>query len=182
MKNQKYMSATKRWLDEIVIGLNLCPFAKHAVESIEFLVSEAQDQEQLLVDLEQACLTLNSDASIETLLLIHPNVLQEFSAYNQFLSYADALLEVMQLDGEIQVASFHPHYQFAETDIDSAENFTNRSPYPMLHLLREESVARAVETYPDVDAIPQRNIQTMHKQGSVKLQTTLSAIQASTEY
>ena len=178
MKNSKIITATEQWLQEIVIGLDLCPFAKHALGSIEFSLSEAADEQHLLADLEQACLQLKNDTRVETLLLIHPNVLQDFDAYNQFLAYADDLLEVMQLEGEIQVASFHPDYQFAETDLESAENYTNRSPFPMLHLLREASVELAITSYPDVDAIPKRNIETMQQLGSTHLKSKLSAMRA----
>jgi hypothetical protein len=175
--NSEIITATKQWLQEIVIGLDLCPFAKHALGSIEFSLSEAPDEQHLLADLEQACLLLQNDSRVETLLLIHPNVLQDFDAYNQFLSYADSLLDAMQLEGVIQVASFHPEYQFAETDFESAENYTNRSPYPMLHLLREASVELAIDSYPDVDAIPQRNIGTMQHLGSKNLKSKLLALQ-----
>lgn len=181
MKNSDIITATEQWLQEIVIGLDLCPFAKHALGSIEFSLSEASDEQHLLADLEQACLQLKNDTSVETLLLIHPNVLQDFDAYNQFLGYADGLLEVMQLDGELQVASFHPDYQFADTDFESAENYTNRSPFPMLHLLREASVELAISSYSDVDEIPQRNIETMQQLGSEKLKSILSALQAVTK-
>lgn len=178
MQNSKFIIATKLWLEQIVIGLELCPFAKHALGAIEYSLSEAQDERHLLADLEQACLKLKSDAGVETLLLIHPNVLQDFDVYNQFLAYAEGLLEVMQLEGEIQLASFHPDYQFADTDFDSAENFTNRSPFPMLHLLREASVEHAVSSYPDVEAIPQRNIERMQELGTAMLKSKLSAMQA----
>jgi hypothetical protein len=181
VRNSEIITATQQWLQEIVIGLDLCPFAKHALGSIQFLLSEASDEQHLLADLEQACLQLKNDISVETLLLIHPNILQDFDAYNQFLGYADGLLEVMQLDGELQVASFHPDYQFADTDFESAENYTNRSPFPMLHLLREASVELAISSYPDVDEIPQRNIETMQQLGTEKLKSILSALQAVTK-
>ena len=181
MRNSEIITATQQWLQEIVIGLDLCPFAKHALGSIQFLLSEASDEQHLLADLEQACLQLKNDISVETLLLIHPNVLQDFDAYNQFLGYADGLLEVMQLDGDLQVASFHPDYQFADTDFESAENYTNRSPFPMLHLLREASVELAISSNPDIDDIPQRNIETMQQLGAEKLKSILSALQAVTK-
>jgi hypothetical protein len=181
VKNSKSITATQQWLEEIVIGLDLCPFAKHALCSIQYSLSEASDVLDLLADLEQACLLLKNDTSVETLLLIHPNVLQDFDAYNQFLGDADDLLDVMQLDGELQVASFHPDYQFADTDFESAENYTNRSPFPMLHLLREASVEHAISSYPDVDEIPQRNTETMQKLGAEKLKSILSALQAVTK-
>lgn len=179
MYDLKVIDATKTWLEEVVIGLDLCPFAKHALSATEFSFSEARDDEQLLIDLEQAFIKLSADPSIETLLLIHPHVLQNFFAYNQFLSSVDDLLELMQLEGEIQVASFHPDYQFSETDFESAENFTNRSPFPMLHLLRETSLERAIDSYEDVDEIPQRNIQRMQKIGAVELKEKFLAIQES---
>lgn len=178
LQSSKTIAATELWLEEIVVGLNLCPFAKHALGSIEFCLSEARDEQHLLVDLEQACFKLKDDSSVETLLLIHPDVLQGFDAYNQFLAYVDSLLKAMQLEGEIQVASFHPDYQFADTDFDSAENFTNRSPFPMLHLLREASVERAIHSYTDIDTIPQRNIERMQELGSAYLKSRLLALQA----
>ncbi|MFT5574288.1 MAG: hypothetical protein ACI9FR_003230 [Cryomorphaceae bacterium] len=178
MTNSEIITSTKQWLQDIVIGLDLCPFAKHAAGSIEFSLSEATDEQHLLADLEQACLLLQNDSRVETLLLIHPNVLQDFDVYNQFLTHADSLLDAMQLEGVIQVASFHPEYQFAETDFESAENYTNRSPYPMLHLLREASVELAIDSYPGVDDIPQRNIATMQQLGSKKLKSKLLALQS----
>ncbi len=131
-----------------MIGLNLCPFAKavHAGNQIRYVVSDAQTPEALLADLarELQMLAAADRADVETTLLIHPRVLVDFLDYNDFLDIADAAVEELGFAGTIQVASFHPQYQFADTEPDAIENFSNRSPYPMLHLLREESVERAV--------------------------------------
>lgn len=155
-----------------MIGLNLCPFARapFAEQRVRLRVSAATGADALVQDLrEEAALLLDSDpASIETTLLIHPFVFADFLEYNDFLDVADALLVEMQLDGVLQVASFHPRYQFADTDADAMENCTNRSPFPTLHLLRESSVAHAVESIPDPDAIWQRNIQTLRALGACK--------------
>lgn len=166
---KEVLEATHRWLERIVIGLNLCPFAKavHLKNQIRYVVSTAHTADLLYADLLQALRNLHLSVSdeIDTLLLIHPHVLQDFFDYNEFLERADAALDAIGLQGEIQIASFHPHYQFAHTTPDNIENCTNRSPYPMLHLLREKSVARAVATYSDTTRIFERNIETLRQLG-----------------
>lgn len=163
------IEATKAWLEKAVIGLNLCPFARavHVRNQIRYVASEAETPEALLVDLIRELQTLAStDAEeIETTLLIHPRVLTDFLDYNDFLDVADAAVAELGLEGEIQVASFHPQYQFSGTGPDDIENYTNRSPYPMLHLLREASVERAVETLSDPAEIYERNIETLRRLG-----------------
>ncbi|MDY7537442.1 DUF1415 domain-containing protein [Undibacterium sp. 5I1] len=160
---------TERWLEKAVIGLNLCPFAKavQVKQQIRFTVSEAHTPEELLVELirELEVLAEANPEKIETSLLIHPYVLTDFLDYNDFLDVADAALHELNLEGIVQIASFHPDYQFADTESDDIENFTNRSPYPTLHLLREESIDKAVEAFPDADAIYEKNIQTMRDLG-----------------
>ena len=158
--------------------MNLCPFAQRewVRGSVKLLVCEATTESLLVTELESKLAQMQSDPSIETVLLIHPEVLGDFTDYNQFLSLADDLLEVMNLVGEIQIASFHPNYQFAGTTDDSAENYTNRSPYPMLHLLREASVERAVAAHPDPDGIPAQNIQLMQQMGHRAMADKLSLI------
>lgn len=160
---------TERWLQRAVIGLNLCPFAKavHVRGQVHFVLSEATTPEELLEDLGAELLRLRDTPAteIDTTLLIHPGVLGDFLDYNDFLEDADALVEELGLEGVLQVASFHPDYQFAGTGPDDVENFTNRSPYPTLHLLREDSVARAVEAFPDPDAIVDRNVETLRRLG-----------------
>lgn len=163
------ISATRRWLQRAVIGLNLCPFAKavHVRNQVRYVLSEATTQTALLAELTRELEFLHAadPAMVETTLLVHPHVLGDFLDYNDFLDDADAAVEALGLEGEIQVASFHPDYVFAGSDADDPANCTNRSPHPMLHLLREESVARAVETFPDPDAIVDRNIETMERLG-----------------
>ncbi|MCI4568409.1 DUF1415 domain-containing protein [Lysobacter sp. CFH 32150] len=163
------IGATRHWLERAVIGLNLCPFAKavYAKQQVRFVLSMATTPEALLEELGNELVLLRDTPAeeIDTTLLIHPQVLGEFLDYNDFLDDADALIEALELDGEIQVASFHPQYQFAGTDPDDIENCSNRSPYPMLHLLREDSVARAVEAFPDPDAIVERNLETLRRLG-----------------
>ena len=163
----KFAQATRRWLETIVIGLNLCPFAKRELDMnrVRFAVSDADSEVRLLQALESELQLLFGDDTIGTTLLIHPNVLTDFDDYNQFLDLADGLLVEMNLDGVFQVASFHPDYQFADTAPTDAENYTNRAPYPTLHILREASLTQAISSYPDVEQIPARNIATMNALG-----------------
>ncbi len=161
--------ATQRWLEKAVIGLNLCPFAKavHAKRQIRYAVSDARNAEELRQDLvaELHLLHEATPDDIDTTLLIHPWALNDFLDYNDFLDTADAALEALGLDGEIQIASFHPQYQFADAPADDIANYTNRSPYPILHLLREASIDRAVAAFPDASEIFERNIETMRQLG-----------------
>ena len=163
------IAATRNWLEKAVIGLGLCPFAKavHARGQIRYVVSAARTPEALVEDLMAELRTLETadPETVETTLLVHPGVLADFGDYNDFLDIADALLDELELAGVIQIASFHPQYRFAGTMRDAIENYTNRSPYPMLHLLREASVEKAVTTYPDVTDIPEKNIATMNELG-----------------
>ena len=172
------IEATRRWLERAVIGLNLCPFAKavHAKGQVRYVLSGATTPEALLEDLGEALLHLRDAPAeeVDTTLVVHPGVLADFLDYNDFLAQADALVAELGLEGVLQVASFHPGYQFAGTAPDDAGNFTNRSPYPTLHLLREASVTRAVATYPDPDAIIDRNIDTMQRLGAGGLRDLLS--------
>ena len=164
------IAATQRWLERAVIGLNLCPFAKavHVKDQIRYVLSRATTTDALLEELASELLWLNDTdpALVDTTLLIHPQVLTDFLDYNDFLDMADAAVDALGLEGEIQVASFHPDYQFAGTAYEDVGNCTNRSPYPMLHLLREASVERAVDAFPDPDAIVERNIATLEKLGT----------------
>jgi uncharacterized protein len=159
---------TRTWLERAVIGLNFCPFARAEFVNnrIRYQVSLATSSEELLSDLarELEGLQAADPATCETTLLIHPHVLADFVDYNQFLGEADALLRRLGLEGVLQVASFHPRYQFAGTDPDDVTNFTNRSPYPTLHLLREASVERAAG--PEESArIVERNVATLRRMG-----------------
>lgn len=166
---EEIVVATRIWLERAVIGLNLCPFAKavHLGERIRYAVSVADTPDELRADLVDELETLaEADPDeIETTLLIHPRVLADFLEYNDFLEVADETVEDLDLVGEIQIASFHPLYQFAGTEPDDIENYTNRSPYPMLHLLRESSVEAAVEAHPDTAQINEKNVETMRELG-----------------
>lgn len=160
----------RRWLERAVIGLNLCPFAKavYAKQQVRIVVSDATTESALRDELAEELLRLRDTPAegIDTTLLVHPLVLGDFLDYNDFLDVADALVESLDLDGVLQVASFHPDYQFAETEPDDPGNLTNRAPWPVLHLLREASIDRAVEAYPEPDAIIERNIATMQALGA----------------
>jgi len=160
---------TRHWLESAVIGLNLCPFARavHVKEQIRWVESSAADTGRLREDLvrELELLVASDPQRVETTLLIHPGVLRDFLDYNDFLDVADDAVDALGLAGVIQVASFHPDYQFAGTAPDDAENLSNRSPHPMLHLLREASIARAVDAFPDAASIYERNIETLRQLG-----------------
>ena len=169
INHEAVVAETVSWMEKAVIGLNLCPFAKavHVKKQIRYVVSDAETPEELLEKLmeEMQHLADADPEQVDTTLLIHPNVLADFEDYNEFLDVADAALEELELDGELQVASFHPDYQFADTDKNDIDNYTNRSPYPTLHLLREESVERAVDAFPEASDIFEKNIETLRKLG-----------------
>jgi hypothetical protein len=167
--DEQIIAATRNWLEKAVIGLNLCPFAKavHVKQQVRYVVSNATTPEALLETLmdELQLLSDTDPEQTDTTLLIHPFVLTDFLDYNEFLDVADAAVEDMQLDGELQVASFHPQYQFADTDVNDIGNYTNRAPYPILHLLREDSIERAVAAFPEAAEIFDRNIETLEQLG-----------------
>ena len=175
MNELDVLTATRNWVESFVIGLNLCPFAKKEFvqDRIRFVVTEADSALDLVVDLKKELERLKADSSLETTLLIHPSVLIDFGDYNQFLNQVDELLVSLDLEGVFQVASFHPDYQFAGTGQEDPENYTNRSPYPTLHLLREESLEKAIEHYPDIDQIPMRNIKLMNEMGVESIRALL---------
>ncbi len=168
-EHQQVMEATRQWLEKVVIGLNLCPFAGLPWRQgrIRFRVSNATHPRQLAEDLADELLALEraDPAECETTLLIHAQVLGDFLDYNDFLGIADQLLEDMALVGTIQIASFHPDYQFADSQPDDPANCTNRSPYPMLHLLREASIEAAIANTPDPDSIFERNVRKLRELG-----------------
>ena len=175
MGETEVISATRKWVEDVVVGYNLCPFAKRELvrNRVRFVVSEAETEDELLQALHSELQRLEDEPGIETSLLIHPGVLQDFGPYNEFLDAADGLLAYLDMEGVYQIASFHPDYRFAGTEPDAAENYTNRSPFPMLHLLREASLEAAIDSYPDVDGIPQRNIELMNELGSEKMRSIL---------
>lgn len=164
-----------RWLERAVIGLNLCPFAKgvHTKGQIHYTVSAATDGRELLQDLQRELEALAEAApeKRDTTLLMAPRCMENFLDFNDFLELADELIDVLDLGGILQIASFHPQFQFAGTDADDITNATNRAPYPTLHLLREESIDAAVTAFPEAESIFERSMETLEKLGTQGWQT-----------
>lgn len=180
---QQAIARTRAWVEQAVIGLNLCPFAKavHVRQQIRYVVSMANTPLELHADLLRQLISL-ADADPEeadTCLLIHPFVLTDFLDYNDFLAIADATIAELGFGSQIQIASFHPDYQFADTTAHDIGNCTNRSPYPTLHLLREASLDRAVAAFPKAGDIFNKNIATMQRlgqEGWEKLKASIEAV------
>ena len=175
------LGTVRRWVEQVVIGLDLCPFAQRELlaERVRFVVSEATSERDLLLHAHDELALLEDREDIGTTLLIHPLVLTDFMAYNQFLDAIDALLVDLDLEGVYQVASFHPGYQFAGTKPDDPENYTNRSPWPILHILREDSLEAAIEHFPDVAGIPDRNVARMDALGTAAIERLMQAVRIS---
>lgn len=173
MDHQTVVDDTRRWLESVVIGLNLCPFARKVFrdETIRYVVTDAADRATLLAALadELTALAAAPRSSVETTLLIHPRAMLDFLDYNDFLGDCEELVDHTAMRGVIQIASFHPEYLFADAPPDSPEHFTNRSPYPMLHLLREVSVDEVADDPETLEDIPRRNIELMNSMGHEKL-------------
>jgi len=169
MNDDEVIEATRRWLEKAVIGLNLCPFAKavYVKNQVRIVVSAARHLDGLLEDLDRELdfLAAADPEAVDTTLLIHPTLLPDFLDFNDFLQLAEAAVEEHDLEGVIQIASFHPQFQFEGTVPDDMGNFTNRAPFPTLHLLREASIERAVAAFPEAETIYQRNIETLEKLG-----------------
>ncbi len=165
----KQIEATKHWVEKIVVGLNLCPFARQPFSTgrVRYVLYEGADIVALarMMVQEARLLSRSPAAEVETTLLILPDALPDFLDYLDFLEEAERLIRENGLEGIVQVASFHPDYQFEGTEPEAPENYTNRSPYPMLHLLREESIEQALEQYPDSEKIPERNVEKMRQLG-----------------
>jgi len=166
---EEITAATRHWLEKAVIGLNLCPFAKsvHVKKQVRYAVTAAETADELLAELahEFQLMVDTEPKMLDTILLIHPKAMVSFIDYHFFLQEADALLRNEGYEGVFQIASLHPQYEFAGTEPDDIENYTNRSPYPTLHLLREASIDRAVAAFPDPDSIYERNMETMRRLG-----------------
>jgi len=180
MDTQAVIECTRRWISSLVIGLNLCPFARRVFEAdkIRYVVSDAQDGRALLKDLagELAALASAPAARVETTLLIHPLALAAFLDYVDFLDVGERLVGDLGLRGTIQIASFHPEYRFAGTSPGEVENYTNRSPYPMLHLLREESISAVAGDPGQLLEIPRRNGETLRSLGREKILELLKTV------
>lgn len=160
---------TRQWLEKAVIGLNLCPFAKapHIKNLVRISVSQARHLDGFLEDLDRELQLLGDTPAdeLETTLLVHPTLFPDFDTFNQMLDIADAAVVDNGLEGIVQIAPFHPDFQFEGTDSDDIGNYTNRSPYPTLHLIREDSIAKAAQAFPDASAIFERNIALLEKMG-----------------
>jgi hypothetical protein len=164
LDNESIITVVKKWLEKTVIGLQLCPFAKSVFDAdkIRYTVSDSKDTEALMLKLNEEFKLLDVTPEIETTLIIINQQLSDFEAFNQTLDFIDDMLEQYGWSGTFQVASFHPQYQFADTKIDDRENWTNRSPYPIFHILRESSLELAIESFPSIDDLPQENIKRMN--------------------
>ena len=169
MTDEQVLEKTRHWLEAAVIGLNLCPFAKavYVKDQVRLVVSKARHADDLLEELDRELdlLVAKPASEIDTTLLIHPTLFDDFLDFNDFLEVAEGVIDEHGLDGVIQLASFHPQFQFDGTAADDISNYTNRAPFAILHLLREESVERAVEAFPNADAIFNVNIATLEKLG-----------------
>jgi len=169
MTDDAVLAATKHWLETAVIGLNLCPFAKavYVKNQVRLVVSQARHADDLLEELDKELdlLVATPAEEIDTTLLIHPTLFDDFLDFNDFLEIAEGVVDEHGLEGVIQLASFHPQFQFEGTEPDDIGNYTNRAPFAILHLLREESVERAVEAFPEAESIFEQNIQTLEKLG-----------------
>jgi hypothetical protein len=169
MTDQEVLGKTRLWLEKAVIGLNLCPFAKavYVKNQVRLVVSQARHADGLLEELDRELdlLAATPAEEIDTTLLIHPTLFDDFLDFNDFLEIAEGVVDEHGLEGVIQLASFHPQFQFEGTEPDDIGNYTNRAPFAILHLLREESVERAVEAFPDAEAIFEQNIATLEKLG-----------------
>lgn len=176
MNDMAYLTATKIWLNEVVIGLNLCPFAKQErdTDSIRFSVLHDTGLEDCLANVMDECVLLDKEAGIQTTLIIYAQAFANFDDYLDFLALAEELLRSQGYEGIYQLASFHPQYCFADVSEHDPSNYTNRSPYPILHLLREDSIAKAMAHHPNPDNIPQRNIELTRQLGLATLQNLLT--------
>ena len=178
--NETIITAVKQWLEKTVIGLQLCPFAKSVFDAdkIRYTVSNSRDTEALMLELHDELKRLDDVPELETTLVIINQQLSDFEAFNQTLDYIDDMLDQYGWSGIFQVASFHPYYQFADTKIDDRENWTNRSPYPIFHILRESSLELAIESFPSIVDLPQENIKRMNGLSSQVFAQVLQLSQA----
>lgn len=179
-QNDKFIRITKDWIETFVLGLNLCPFARHPFRTgkIKYVTFEGDNLELLTetVVRELEYMDITTPSVCETTLIILCDALTEFDDYLDYIGVVEYVVEQIKFEGVFQIASFHPDYQFEETLPSDVENYTNRSPYPILHILREDSVERAIEAFPEVGDIPAQNIDTMNKLGSEKIKKMMDAI------
>lgn len=177
MNHQEIINQTRHWIKSVIVEFNFCPFAKRELERehIRFHVCEYSETELMLQTVINECVYLDGHTDIETTLIIFPKAVADFEQYLTFLDYSEQLLSAQKYDGIYQLASFHPQYCFAQSDLDDAANYTNRSPYPMLHLLREASLEKVLLKFPDPQNIPVRNIEVAREAGLGEMQSRLDA-------
>ncbi len=169
MNEELVLQQTRLWLEKAVIGLNLCPFAKavYVKNQVRMIVSKARHADDLLEELDRELdlLVATPASEIDTTLLIHPTLFEDFLDFNDFLEIAEDVIDEHELEGVVQLASFHPKFQFEGTEPDDISNYTNRAPFAILHLLREDSIDRAVEAFPQAETIYETNIATLERLG-----------------
>ena len=179
-ESQEIIEKVKRWLEHIVIQYNFCPFAKKPFKQnkIRYFVSAARNEEALIDDLMAELMLLQQTdiKKLETSIVIVPNVFHDFESYNQFGAILDHLITSLKLQGIIQIATFHPDYQFADLDAEDVRNYTNRSPYPLFHLIREDSVEQARKVFPDIENIPENNMKKLQDMGLEKIKDELAKL------
>lgn len=177
---EPYLDITKKWVEQWVIGLNLCPFAGLPYHKglIRYELCETDDPEVLMQTLLQELVQLHEtpESALMTTLLVHPNILTDFEAYLDFVSEAQMVIQQVGLEGVFQLATFHPAYLFADAPIDDPANYTNRSPYPMLHLLREDSISEAVANFTDIEDIPLHNTTLLRRMGLAEIRSLLTTV------
>lgn len=178
VSQQSIIQQTKNWVKEVVIGLDLCPFASQPFqkETIEYTVCSGDSTEQHLQQLADCFSLMDETNDIETSLLIYPDAYQKFDSYLDLLDFANQLLDDLNYTGTYQVASFHPDYLFEGSTEDDASNFSNRSPYPMLHLIREADLEKAIASYPDIEQVPEKNIKKLREIGYQEMREMLAKI------
>ncbi len=179
--DKPFIEVTKSWIEKFVIGLNLCPFAKKpfVTDKIRYVVFDAQNHDKLLACIIEEMHFLDDNADCETTLIILVDFLHKFDVFFDFVGLTELLLEETDYEGIYQIASFHPEYQFEDTMKEDVENFTNRSPFPMLHILREDSISDVVNNYPNIDQIPDHNINIMNELGVVGIKHIFDEINRS---
>jgi hypothetical protein len=181
--SQNAIEKTQQWLEDVVIGLNFCPFAKRELRknAVRFVLNESNDMQETLQQLIAECVFLDENTATETSLLILPSGFENFLYYLELTELAEDLLAEQGYEGIYQVASFHPEYCFADAEVDDAANYTNRSPFPMLHILREASLDIAIDNYPDIDSIPENNMQKARSLGAEFFRKILSTTKTHAE-
>ncbi|MEL0636361.1 DUF1415 domain-containing protein [Marinomonas sp. TI.3.20] len=176
LSDELVTTQTIKWVNDFIVGLNICPFAKREMEreSVRFVVVRSKKSQVALEELMSEVHWLDEHPETETTIIVFPTLFSDFYRYLDFVDLAENIMFEQECEGVYQLATFHPNYCFSGAEPEDVSNYTNRSPYPMLHLLREASVEKAIEFYGDTDAIPERNIDVMEEMGKESLEKILS--------